>query len=570
MAVSSPYDAKPWLKHYDPWVSTDIDLPDTAYTDLMNEGMRIVPDRPAMIFFDRKISFSQLDALSARFAAYLAESGCKPGDVVGINLPNIPQYLIAFAGAMRAGCAVSGISFLLTAKEMAYQLTDADVKVLVTLDTVFGERVAPIADNVGALKDVVVANAGDFLPLKLRFFGRLLKKIPTGAIFPLAQKKVRRFTQVLTEYPAQMPNIRLTPDDVCLVQYTGGTTGRPKGAMLTHRNIVANTLQAREWINVKPGDPEIGISAFPFFHLAGLMLGMMGLCSGVTQCLIPDPRETKHICRLIQKYRPTIMANVPTLYQMLMDTPAFSHLDFSTCRLCLSGAAPFAEESIRRLESIVGAGKVMEVYGMTETSPLLTMNPYGGEKKIGSVGIPIQSTRVKLVDTDTGTKEVPVGEAGEVIARGPQVMAGYKGKPEETDIAIREFEGEKWLFTGDVAKMDADGYFTVVDRTKDMINVGGYKVFSREVEEVLYAHAMVDFCAVIGVADPERLGSERAKAVIQPAKAYEGADVGDMKKEIIDYCRENMAPYKVPKLVEFVEAIPLTAVGKVDKKVLRK
>ena len=300
-----------------------------------------------------------------------------------------------------------------------------------------------------------------------------------------------------------------------------------------------------------------------------MMLGMMGLCSGMTQCLIPDPRDTKLICRIIEKYRPTIMANVPTLYQMLMDAPRFKSLDFSRLRLCLSGAAPFAGESIRRLESMVGKGKVMEVYGMTETSPLLTMNPYGGEKKIGSVGIPIQWTRVKLVDLETGKREVPVGTEGELIANGPQVMAGYKGKPGETAHAIREFQGERWLYTGDVAKMDADGYFTIVDRTKDMVNVGGYKVFSREVEETLYQFPGVAFCAVIGMPDPKRTGSELVKAVIQPTWDIRKGDVESRRLEIIEYCRKQMAPYKVPKFVEFTDAIPLTAVGKVDKKALR-
>lgn len=566
---ASPYDAKPWLSSYDSWVGSEIEVPGISFKEMLLEGLQIAPRRPAMIFFDRKITFDALDTLSAKFAAFLAASGCRPGTVVGINLPNLPQYLIAFVGAIRAGCSVTGVSFLLTPKELSYQLNDSEARVLVTLDTVFDEKVAPIADEVPNLKQIVVAGAGEFLPPVKRVLGKLLKKIPTGKVYPLPEKQVIPFGQVLKSFPARAPEVKCNPEDICLVQYTGGTTGRPKGALLTHRNIVANVTQSRQWANFKAGDPEVGCSAFPYFHLAGMMLGMMALCSGASQCLIPDPRDTKLICRLLQKYRPTIMANVPTLYQMLMDESRFKSLDFSRLRLCLSGAAPFAGESIHRLESMVGKGKVMEVYGMTETSPLLTMNPYGGEKKIGSVGIPIQGTRVKLVDVDTGKTEVPAGSEGELIANGPQVMAGYKGKPEETAHAIREFQGERWLYTGDVAKMDKDGYFTIVDRTKDMINVGGYKVFSREVEETLYQYPGVAFCAVVGVPNNQRPGSELVKAVIQPTWDILKADIEARRMEMIEYCRKQMAPYKVPKFVEFTDAIPLTAVGKVDKKALR-
>jgi acyl-CoA synthetase (AMP-forming)/AMP-acid ligase II len=314
---------------------------------------------------------------------------------------------------------------------------------------------------------------------------------------------------------------------------------------------------------------EIGLSAFPFFHLAGLMLGLMALSCAATQCLIPDPRDTRLICRMIRKYQPTMLANVPTLYQMLLAEPMFKKLDFRRCKVCISGAAPFSAESIQALESVVGQGKVMEVYGMTETSPLLIMNPYRGKKKIGTVGIPIQNVSVKLVDLETGSKEVPVGREGELIAQGPQVMVGYKDKPAETDYALRDFNGEKWLYTGDVAVMDADGYFKIVDRTKDMVNVGGYKVFSREVEEVLYQHPAVAFCAIVGVPHPDRPGSEQVKAVIQPKGDFNQLDQVALKSDLVQFCQKQMAPYKIPKIIEFVKSIPLTSVGKVDKKALR-
>jgi acyl-CoA synthetase (AMP-forming)/AMP-acid ligase II len=299
------------------------------------------------------------------------------------------------------------------------------------------------------------------------------------------------------------------------------------------------------------------------------MFGMAAMGMANTQCLIPDPRNTKHICKEIRTHAPTIFANVPTLYQMLLDNPDFKKLDFTSAKIFVSGAAPFAVESIRAFEAVVGESKVVEVYGMTETSPIITGNPLAGKKKIGSVGIPVPNTYVRIVDVETGTDIMPVDEPGELIVRGPQVMKGYHNKPEETDHALRMHDGERWLHTGDVARMDADGFFYIVDRSKDMLNVGGFKVFSREVEETLYQHKAVDFCAIIGKPDPKRPGSEIVKAVIQLTPAAAKQDAGAVKQDIIAYCRENMAPYKVPRIVEFIDAIPLTAVGKVDKKALR-
>jgi acyl-CoA synthetase (AMP-forming)/AMP-acid ligase II len=296
---------------------------------------------------------------------------------------------------------------------------------------------------------------------------------------------------------------------------------------------------------------------------------MSGMMLGNTQILIPDPRNTKHICEEFARYLPTAMANVPSLYQMLLAEPMFKTLNFTQVKGCLSGAAPFPVESFKSLETLLGEGKVVEVYGMTESSPLLTMNPYKGLKKIGTVGVPIQNTFIKLMDLETGEREVEVGEEGEIAARGPQIMKGYWNKPEETAHALRTLHGETWLYTGDVAKRDADGYFTIVDRAKDMLNVGGFKVFSKEVEETLYEHPAIQFCAVIGLPNPERPGSEVVKAVIQLSSVFKEKDRHAVEQELIQYCQENMAPYKRPKSIEFVESLPLTAVGKVDKKALR-
>jgi acyl-CoA synthetase (AMP-forming)/AMP-acid ligase II len=564
----SIYDQKPWLNHYDSGLEPELEVPETNYADMFIKTARMNPSAPVIHFLGVTISYGRLDELSGRFAAFLSHNGVKPGDVVGINLPNIPQYLIALIGTLRYGCSATGISPLLTPKEMAYQINDSQANVLVTLDAIFEHRVKEIHDQIPNLKQVVATGVADFLPAFKRVLGKLLKKVPSGKVEPLPGKQVLSFQQLLKLYPPDIEPVNIQPEDTCLIQYTGGTTGVPKGTELTHRNIVANIEQIIGWLGLRENE-EVMCSGFPLFHLAGLMVGMICVAKNIPQCLIPDPRNTKHICGEISKYHSTLMTNVPSLYQMLMEDPLFRTLDFSSCKICVSGAAPFAVESIEAFETIVGAGKVMEVYGMTETSPILTANPHMGKKKIGSVGIPVQSTRIKLVDIESGTTEVAVGEEGELIARGPQVMKGYLNKPEETAHSLREFQGEKWLYTGDVAKMDEDGYFFIVDRVKDMLIVGGYKVFSREVEEVLYQHPAVEFCAIVGVPDEKRPGNDIVKAVVQKTKDIEDQDEVGLEKGILDYCRKNMAPYKVPKLIEFVKEIPLTAVGKVDKKALR-
>jgi len=562
------YDDRPWLKAYDPGIPPDIDIPEKTYTDALIEGLMLAPERAAMNFMGTTLTFRQLDEMSCRFAAFLTNNGVQPGDVVGLSLPNIPQFLIALCGTMRAGCTATGVSPLLTPKELSHQVNDSGCRVLVTLDAIFERVLTKIENQVPILSHVITTSIGDYLPAIKRIMGKLLKKLPSGKVTPIAGKTILSFKQVMTRYIADRPTAAVKPNDICLIQYTGGTTGLPKGVELTQHNIFSNLTQVKKWTDFEMAQ-DVLCSGFPFFHLAGLMFGMTAMATASTQCLIPDPRNTKNICSEIRTHAPSIYANVPTLYQMLLEDPGFKKLDFSPAKIFVSGAAPFAVESIREFEAVVGQGKVVELYGMTETSPVITCNPVEGNKKIGSVGVPFPNTKVRLVDVENGTDIMPVGEPGEIIVRGPQVMKGYHNKPEETDHAMRKHDDKIWLHTGDVARMDKDGYFYIMDRSKDMLIVGGYKVFSREVEETLYQHETVEFCAIIGQPDPKRPGSEIVKAVLQLSTDAKNQDADALKKTIATYCRENMAPYKVPKIIEFIDAIPLTAVGKVDKKALR-
>ena len=462
------------------------------------------------------------------------------------------------------------MSPLLSAEQIKYQLNDlgsTGKKVaLVTLDAIFAGHIVKIAGDMPQLKLVVATSVAGFLPKIKQVLGKLLKKIPSGKLTPLEGKVVLDYHKDVLKTGSTAPlNLAVTPDDPGWIQYTGGTTGPPKGAILSHRNAAHNILSISKWLDWEWGK-GILLSGFPMFHIAGLTVAESAIFMGWTQVLIPNPRDTGHICKEMEKYKPTNMANVPSLYQMLMADPQFKQLDHSTLGTCISAAAPFPKESQAELESIIGEGKLLELYGMTETSPVSTMNPSKGKKKLGTVGMPILNVECRLTDPGTG-EEVPVGEPGEICVKGPLVMQGYYNKPEETAHAI---DKEGYMHTGDVAIMDQDGYLTIVDRTKDMIIVGGFKVFSSKVEDALSKHPAIGILALIGEENPERPGSEIVKAYIQldPAFSFDGNEEA-LKEDIKAFAREKVAPYEAPKIIEIIKEMPLTAVGKIDKKVLR-
>jgi len=569
--MSNPYESRFWKKSWDPGLK-DLDPKEfeITFAELVRNMFDKYPDNIALAYQGLEISFGELDRYSNQFAHMLIENGFKKGDVVGINLPNTPEYIYSVIGTLKAGCIVSGVSPLLSDVQMHYQLDDLGKGgknvALVTLDAIFEHRLKNIADKLPQLKVVVATSVIGSFSKEDQAKIKAVREIPSGEVTPLEGKTVYNFQDdVLTKFSTDLPKVDISPDDIGWIQYTGGTTGPPKGAMLSHRNYVSNMKAIITWLQWEEGKGVL-LSGFPIFHIAGLTVSQGAIALGWSQVLIANPRDALHICNEMKKYKPTVLVNVPSLYQILINFRKFKRLDHSNLRYCISAAAPFPKESQEALESVVGEGKLLELYGMTELSPVATMNPSIGKKKLGSVGLPFLNVDLRIVDPETN-KVVPLGEPGEICVKGPLVMQGYYNKPEETAKAI---DKDGYMHSGDVGIMDEDGYIRIVDRTKDMIIVGGYKVFSAKVENGLAKHPAIGMVALIGIPNPERPGSEIVKAFIQinPDFEFDGNKEA-LKEDIIKFSKENLAPYEVPKLIEFSEDLPLTAVGKIDKKVLR-
>jgi len=570
--MSSPYESRFWRKNWDPGL-TDLDPKefDTTYPEMLRPIFEKYSDKPALMFQGLEISFREVDQRSNQFANMLIDNGFKKGDAVGINLPNTPEYIYSVIGTLKAGCIVSGVSPLMSDVQMHYQIEDlgkgGNNVALVTLDAIFEHRLTKIADKLPKLKLVIGTSVIGSFSKEDQAKIKAVREIPSGEITPLEGKTVLHFQDdVLTKYSTDLPKVDVSPDDIGWIQYTGGTTGPPKGAMLSHRNCVSNMLSVKAWLQWKENDGVL-CSGFPMFHIAGLTVSESALGLGWSQILIANPRDALGICNEMKKYKPTCLVNVPSLYQILINFKKFKRLDHSAIVSCISAAAPFPKESQEALEAIVGEGKLLELYGMTELSPVASMNPSLGIKKLGTVGLPFLNVELKLVDPETG-KEVPLGEPGEICVKGPLVMQGYYNKPEETKKAI---DSDGYMHSGDVGIMDEDGYIRIVDRTKDMIIVGGFKVFSAKIEDVLAKHPAIGMIALIGLPNPDRPGSEIVKAHIQlnPDFEYDGNEEA-LKEDIIKFAKEKCAPYEVPKIIEIAEELPLTVIGKIDKKVLRK
>jgi len=558
--MADVYEKKPWLASYDKHVPAKLQYPDTTFWEMLEPAFKHDPKRVALYYMGTPFTFKQIDEMSNRFANLLKKIGLKKGDTVGINLPNLPAYYIGLLGIQKAGCVVTGVSPLLTAEELNHQLKDSGAKVLVTLDALYPRVIKGIGGT--ELKAIVFTGIADYIPPVMATMGKMLKKIPTGKVLPIPGIEIYNFKDVMKSMPATPVAEKVSMDDTCVMQYTGGTTGLPKGAELTHRNITNQMFQIATWLDTKMGE-EVGMTCFPLFHIAGLIVCTTMFSKAITQIAVPNPRDQKFIIKNMKKYRPNIIGNVPTVYLELIKQPDFKAYDFSDVQYFVSGAAPFPPEYIKDFENIVGESKLIEVYGMTETSPLITANPRLGKKIPGAVGIPFPDTEIKIVDPATG-ESVPFNEPGEVAVRGPQVFTkGYFKKPQETANVLRD----GWMHTGDVGKMDEDGYLTIVDRLKDMVNVSGMKVFTRELDDVIMEHPDVDMGATVGIPDPARPGSEIVASAIVLKAGIEKSDAE--KSKITDYLRGRVAPYKVPKKIEFFDQLPISAVGKILKREVR-
>lgn len=544
-------------------------IPEESLAEIVEKHALEAPNAPALEYLGISITYGELDQWANRLANLLAAHGAHKGDVVGVHLPNTPQYVISLIAASKLGCAASGVSPLLTADELAYQVDNAGIRFLVTLDQLFQQAVAPNDGKLDSLKTAFVTGPIDFLPGWKKFLARALKKVPKVDLKPTYDFETVSFWERINNASDARVHTPLAMDDVVLIQYTGGTTGAPKGAQLTQRNLQANAVQSESMVSYDIGH-ETFASVFPYFHAAGLAVCLMGLRQRARILVTPDPRDLKTFCKLMQKFPPTLFGNVPTLYQMLLDEPEFRKVDFSQLKIAMSGAGPMPAEVIPRVEAVVGEGRFCEAYGLTETSPMVTVNP-PGRTKHGTVGVPVPGTDVKIMDAEDGETEMPFNEPGELAVHGPQVFQGYLGLPEESAKALRQMDGKTWFFTGDIAKMDEQGYVTICDRSKDMLIVGGFKVFSVEVENKLDAIEDIELSAVIGTPDEKRPGNDVVNVYVQLSETgkHSGKDPDTIKQEVIAYCREHMAPYKVPKHVHIVDEIPLTAVGKIDKKALR-
>lgn len=545
---------RPWLKYYHHKIPPTLDYPTLTIYQLLADSALRFSKKDALIFFGQRITYSGLVALVDRFACGLYQSGIRKGDRIAILLPNCPQTVIAFYGILKLGAIVVSLNPLYMEREIEFHINDSGAQNIVVLDSLY-HKISHIKEK-GMLKNIIVVDIKDFLPKSLKMLYPLRQMVKGQK--PTIRNKVgcHLFKDLISKELREVPDDVL-PHDPAVIQYTGGTTGIPKGAVLTHRNMVANIIQLRAfYFMMKDGEERI-LSILPFFHIYGLMVGLnFPIYTGATAVLLPTftPAE---VLKALSRYKITLLPGIPSLYTALCYHRSIEKYDLTCLKSCISGSSPLPIKVMKDFSKLTGI-EIIEGYGLTEASPVTHFNPPHHEKKAGSIGIPLPDTDCKIVDLDNGEKEMPVGETGELCIKGLQVMQGYWNKTQETANALRE----GWLYTGDIAKMDQDGYFYIVDRKKDMILVEGYNVYPREIDEILITHPKVVEAAVIGV--PDSLRGEVAKAFIVLKDGKTATE-----KEIIAFCKERLARYKVPKKVEFRRKLPKTLVGKVDRKILR-
>ena len=547
---------KPWLKNYEPQVPPTLTYPPRPLDANLTAMAQKYPQATATIFMNAKLPYAQLNALVDRFAAALQQLGVKKGDRVGVYVANCPQFVIGYYGALRAGAIVAPFNPLYAAREVEHQLQDSGAETMLVMS-----RFYPIVKQVRAhtaLKNVIVTNIKEYFPPLLKLLFTLAKEKHEGDRQDLAgDANTYWFQDLLSKAPAQPSPVAVQPGDTAVLLYTGGTTGVPKGAELSHANIMANAVMCRHWMHDIQEAKEVALTALPLYHSFGMTTCMnLAIFTAGAMLLIPNPRDIPTLMKNVNQHHPTLFAGVPTMYVAFNNFPDIAKYNVKSIRACISGAAGLPMEVQTKFQELTG-GRLVEGYGLSESSPVTHGNPVYGRNKIGTIGLPFPDTEAKIMDLETGTKEMPVGEIGELVIRWPQVIKGYWNMPAETKNTLRA----GWLYTGDIAKMDEEGYFQIVDRKKDMIIAGGFNIYQRDVEEVLYQHSKIKEAVVAGIPDPYRGETVKAYVIL---KAGETAT----EEEIIEFCKGKMAKYKVPSAVEFRESLPKTMVGKILRRML--
>jgi len=552
------YEKRPWLKWYPKGAPADIELPEKSIIDMVDEATEKWGDKTSTIFYGKKMKHKEIRDLSLRFATALHGLGIKKGDIVGLFLPNCPQFIIAYFGILRLGATATTMSPLYTPREVAHQLKDSGARTVVCLDLLY-EKVEKVWEEAG-LKHVIVTSIEEYLPSTGRFFGKLSGK--TLSVEISNRPGVLLFQDLIEKYPPNPPKVQINPkEDIAALPYTGGTTGDPKGAVLTHSNLVALQEQVRcYWPEIEDGK-ESSVAVLPFYHIYGQSVVLLsGATRGGMGIVFARP-ELDDILDAIQKYGVTLFYGVPTLYKYLVDEPKTKRINWKRVKYLYCGADTLHKETRENWLRLTEK-EIYEGYGLTETTAVTHTNP-AGRNKSGSLGIPIPSTHAAVADLEKN-EFLPVGETGELVVSGPQVMSGYWKRPEENKKSFFTAGGRVWFRTGDIVKMDEEGYFYFVERTKDLIKYKGLSVYAHEIEEVLYHHPKIKEAAVIGVPDPEV--GERIKAIVVPETDYRGKIT---EEEITKWCEEKLAHYKIPKIIEFRGEVPKTDVMKVDHKKLR-
>jgi long-chain acyl-CoA synthetase len=535
---------KIWLKNYDYFVPETIRYSRIPLYQVLEYTCMRYEDNLATVFFDQKMTYGQLRDNVRRLATALRGMGVNKGDRVALMLPNCPQFIISYYGVLEAGGVVTNISPLHVEREIEHELNDSGAETIIYLD-LFDARIQSVKGST-PLKRIIATSITDYMETPVN---------------PSVEKgpDTYYFREVIADSAPEVSEVEINPEeDLAALQYTGGTTGLPKGVMLTHYNLLANAMQCMFWAKeFTERGKDVYLDVIPFFHSYGQTVGMnTAILNAGAMVLIPQ-FEINMMLQTIQKYEPNFFPGVPTLYVAILSHPQAVEYGVDKIKLCNSGSAPLPLEVHRQFSRISG-GLFCEGYGLSEASPVTHSNPIIGMKKIGSIGIPFPDTEAKIVDVETGEEEVGIGETGELIIRGPQVMKGYWEKPEETAITLKD----GWLYTGDICTMDEDGYFYVVDRKKDMIIAGGFNIYPREVDEVLFEHPGVQEAVAVGIPDEYRGETVKAYVVLNPGEEA-------TEEEIIAFCRERLAAYKVPRAVEFRAELPKTMVGKVLRRALR-